>query len=93
MVAYAQKHNIPLRYPHLYVSQLYGMGEALTYGLMEQGVRVAKLIPYGPYDKLLPYLYRRGIENSALSSQSRSEQRALAYEITRRKSEKRQAKK
>ena len=65
-------------------SQLYGMSEALSYGLQRAGVRVAKYIPYGPYEVLLPYLYRRALENSALQGQSSREQLALARELRRR---------
>ncbi len=85
LISYARKQGIALDHPNIWASQLYGMGEALSYGLAAQGVRVAKYIPYGPYAQLLPYLYRRGIENAALSSQSQQEIRALAHELTLRK--------
>ena len=76
------------KHPHVWASQLYGMGEALSYGLQRAGVRVAKYIPYGPYLQLLPYLHRRVLENSALQGQSSREIRALRQELQRRRSTK-----
>lgn len=77
--------KLPLDHPHICLSQLYGMGEALSYGLAKRGLRVAKYIPYGPYKQLLPYLYRRALENSALQGQSHREKEALTQELQRRK--------
>ena len=80
-----KKRGIPMDHPHICVSQLYGMSEALSYGLLSMGLRVAKYIPYGPYDQLLPYLHRRLLENSSIKGQSSREQQAIAQELLRRK--------
>ena len=81
-----KKNAIPAFHTHVYASQLFGMSESVSYGLSQAGIRVAKCIPYGPIEKLLPYLHRRAIENSVLSAQSRRELKAIDEELLRRKS-------
>ena len=79
------KENLPDMHPHIVCSQLYGMRQVLSYHLAQRGVYVAKYLPYGPYQKLLPYLYRRALENSSLKSQSREEYTILRQELKRRR--------
>ena len=81
-----KKNAIPAFHAHVYASQLFGMSESVSYGLSQAGICVAKYIPYGPIEKLLPYLHRRAIENSVLSAQSRRELKAIEEELLRRKS-------
>ena len=77
--------QLPLDHPRVCVSQLYGMSEALSYGLVKEGLRVAKYIPYGRYEQLLPYLLRRVLENSSIRGQSSREYQAISAELQRRK--------
>ena len=65
-------------------SQLYGMGENLTYNLAAQGLETTKLIPYGPVKEVIPYLIRRAEENSAMSGQLGREFTYLSNEVKRR---------
>ena len=80
-----QKRAIAPEDARIWISQLYGMSDNISYGMAQAGFRVAKYIPYGPYKQLLPYLYRRAMENSASQDQSDQEQYAISRELRRRK--------
>jgi proline dehydrogenase len=77
--------NLPNNDPRIYFSQLYGMSEQISFNLGKQGYNVAKYIPYGPVDKVLPYLLRRAEENSSVADQTGRELRLIATELKRRK--------
>lgn len=51
-------------------AQLYGMAEALSYGLRNGGFQVSKYLPFGPVEQIMPYLLRRAEENRGLLSTS-----------------------
>jgi len=76
--------GIRRNHPHLFFSQLYGMGEHLTYNLAREGFTVAKLVPYGPVREAIPYLIRRAEENSSLTGQVGRELQMIAKEMRRR---------
>lgn len=67
-----------------YFSQLYGMSENLTYNLAHAGYNAAKLMPYGPVAKVLPYLFRRAEENTSIQGQTGRELKLIAAELQRR---------
>lgn len=46
------------------------MAEALSYGLRNAGFQVSKYMPFGPVDKIIPYLLRRAEENRGFLSAS-----------------------
>ncbi|WP_339923583.1 proline dehydrogenase family protein [uncultured Cyclobacterium sp.] len=68
-----------------YFSQLYGMGDHISFNLAKAGFNVAKYLPYGPVREVLPYLGRRIKENSGISGQISREQILVKKEIFRRK--------
>ncbi|KAL1557004.1 proline dehydrogenase 2, mitochondrial-like [Salvia divinorum] len=68
----------------LHFAQLYGMAEALSFGLRNSGFRVSKYLPYGPVDQIIPYLLRRAEENRGLLSASSFDRSLMRNELTRR---------
>lgn len=78
------KKNIPANDPNIYYSQLLGMGDHISFNLAEAGYNVAKYVPYGPVDDVLPYLIRRADENTSVAGQSSRELVLLTREKRRR---------
>jgi proline dehydrogenase len=78
-------NGIAPNHPNVYFSQLYGMGDHITFNLAEAGFNVGKYLPYGPLDDVLPYLFRRAQENSSIQGQSSRELTLLQKEVRRRR--------
>jgi proline dehydrogenase len=78
--------GIARNHPHVWFSQLYGMGDHISLNLAAYGVNATKYIPYGPVKKVIPYLIRRADENSSVEGQMSRELRLLEKELRRRKS-------
>jgi proline dehydrogenase len=74
-----------LDHPNLCASQLYGMSDHITFALAEVGVNVAKYLPYGTIESVLPYLFRRAQENTSIAGQTSRELELVRKEIQRRK--------
>jgi proline dehydrogenase len=79
------RYNIRPDDPHVYFAQLYGMSDHISYNLSKAGYCVAKYVPYGPVEAVLPYLFRRAEENTSIAGQSGREFVLLSREIRRRK--------
>lgn len=79
------RRNLPRDHPHIYFAQLLGMSDNLTFNLAEAGYRVAKYMPYGPVKAVMPYLFRRAAENTAVVGQVGRELALITKEIKRRK--------
>lgn len=69
----------------VYSAQLYGMSDNLSYNLAHAGYNVAKYVPYGPVEAVMPYLMRRADENTAIAGQSSREFNLIKKEMARRK--------
>jgi len=82
------KHQVDKADPRIYFAQLYGMSDNLSYNLAHAGYNVAKYVPYGPVESVLPYLLRRAAENTAIAGQSSREFKLVKREISRRKQKK-----
>jgi proline dehydrogenase len=69
----------------IYSAQLYGMGNHISYSLAHYQYNVAKYVPYGPVEKVMPYLFRRAEENTSVAGQTSRELSLIKKEIKRRK--------
>jgi len=77
--------NITHNNSHVYFSQLLGMSDNLSFNLADAGYNVAKYVPYGPVKAVLPYLFRRAQENTAIAGQMSRELGLIMTEKKRRK--------
>jgi proline dehydrogenase len=77
--------GIPHNHPHVYFSQLLGMSDNLSFNLGSADYNIAKYVPYGPVKAVLPYLFRRAQENTAIAGQMSRELSLILKEKKRRK--------
>lgn len=70
----------------VYFAQLLGMSDNISFKLADLGYNVAKYVPYGPVEKVLPYLFRRADENTSIAGQSGREFTLVKKELKRRRS-------
>ena len=70
----------------LYFAQLLGMSDHISYNLAYHEYNVAKYVPYGPIQEVLPYLLRRADENTSVAGQTTRELSLIIKERNRRKS-------
>ena len=69
----------------VWFSQLYGMSDHISYIVASHGHRVAKYLPFGPVQEVMPYLFRRAEENTSVAGQTGRELRLIQQERQRRK--------
>lgn len=71
-IAVAKAHDLGIGKvtQKLQFAQLYGMADALSFGLRNAGFQVSKYMPFGPVEMVMPYLLRRAEENRGLLSAS-----------------------
>ena len=72
-------------HPYIGFSQLYGMGDNLSYVLAKNGFNVSKYVPYGPISDTIPYLIRRAQENTSVTGQMSRELELVSRELKRRR--------
>ncbi|MDB5283606.1 MAG: Proline dehydrogenase [Bacteroidota bacterium] len=81
-----EKKKIDHGNPRIFFSQLYGMGNNVTFNLAKLGFNATKYLPYGPVKEVIPYLIRRAQENTSVAGQTSRELDLVKKEIKRRKS-------
>ena len=69
----------------VWFAQLLGMSDNISYNLAKRGYNVAKYVPYGPIDSVMPYLFRRAQENKSIAGQSSREFLLVKREMKRRR--------
>ena len=79
------KKKIDHKNTHVYFSQLLGMSDNLSFNLADSKYNVVKYVPYGPVKAVLPYLFRRAQENTAIAGQMSRELGLIAKEVNRRR--------
>ncbi len=80
-----QKKNILVGNKHVYFSQLLGMSDHISFNLANEHYNVAKYMPYGPVNEVLPYLIRRAQENTSVKGQTGRELSLIMKEKERRR--------
>jgi proline dehydrogenase len=85
LVNLLEKAGIPGDTSSVYFSQLFGMGDNITFALAREGYNVAKFVPYGKLEMALPYLLRRARENSAVRGEVGRELKLIVKEMARRR--------
>ncbi|KAK7273216.1 hypothetical protein RIF29_14265 [Crotalaria pallida] len=85
-LAAAKAHELGIgRVNHkLEFAQLYGMSEALSFGLSNAGFQVSKYMPFGPVETVMPYLLRRAEENRGMLAASGFDRKLMRQELGRR---------
>ncbi len=79
-----EKHGIAHDDNRIHFAQLLGMSDHLSFNLASRSYNVAKYVPYGTVQELLPYLTRRAQENSSVLGQTSRELNLLTSEMRRR---------
>lgn len=85
LVQLISENGLPINHQHIYFSQLLGMSDHISFNLSKAGYNVAKYLPYGPVEAVLPYLFRRAAENTSISGQTSREFSLISREMKRRK--------
>ncbi|CAN5602897.1 proline dehydrogenase family protein [soil metagenome] len=80
-----EKHGMKNNDGRVWFAQLYGMSDNISFNLANAGYNVAKYVPYGPVEAVMPYLLRRAEENTSISGQSSREFTLIKSELKRRK--------
>jgi proline dehydrogenase len=79
------KNRIEREDKRIFFAQLLGMSDHISYNLASSNYNVAKYVPYGPINEVLPYLLRRADENTSVAGQTSRELSLLTIEKNRRK--------
>ncbi|GAB3335314.1 proline dehydrogenase family protein [Marivirga atlantica] len=85
LTALMEENNIAPNDDRVWSAQLYGMSDNISFNLASKGYNVAKYVPYGPVKAVMPYLFRRAEENTAVAGQSSREFTMIKEEMARRK--------
>jgi len=78
------QYGIPRDDKYVMTAQLNGMVDNLTYSLGYSGYNALKLMPYGDFQDVWPYLMRRLEENSSILNGSQQERAFYTQELKRR---------
>lgn len=80
-----EKHGLQPHDDRVWFAQLYGMSDNISFNLAHAGYNVAKYVPYGPVEAVMPYLLRRAEENTSIAGQSSREFSLIKKELQRRR--------
>jgi proline dehydrogenase len=79
-----EKHGMKNNDDRVWFAQLLGMSDHISFNLAKAGYNVAKYVPYGPVEAVMPYLIRRASENTSVAGQSSRELVLIKKEVKRR---------
>jgi proline dehydrogenase len=80
-----EKYSVQKNDRRVWFAQLLGMSDNISFNLAKSGYNVAKYVPYGPVEAVMPYLIRRAQENTSVAGQSSRELTLIRKELKRRK--------
>jgi proline dehydrogenase len=80
-----EEAKITINDNRIWFSQLYGMSDNISFNLAHNGFNVAKYVPFGPVNHVIPYLLRRAEENTSVKGQTSREMAMIEKEVKRRK--------
>lgn len=80
-----RKNGVDKTDKRIYFAQLLGMSDHISFNLSSERYNVAKYVPYGPVNEVLPYLIRRAEENTSVAGQTNRELSLIQREIRRRR--------
>ena len=86
LVQLIDDNNIDKTDKRIYFAQLLGMSDHISFNVAHNGYNVAKYVPYGPIEEVMPYLIRRAEENTSVTGQMGRELGLIVKEKARRKS-------
>ena len=84
MAQLIEDKKLPKEHTHFLFCQLLGMSDHLSFNLADAGYRVAKYVPYGSIQEVVPYLIRRAQENASVTGDMGRELELLVTEMKRR---------
>jgi proline dehydrogenase len=67
-IEFLDLHSVPRDTPFIHFAQILGMTDNLTFGLSDLGFNVSKLVLYGDFSNLMPWMLRRLEENQVIPS-------------------------
>ena len=79
------EQGYPIDHAHVHVAQLFAMSDHISFNAAAAGLNTAKYLPFGPVRDVLPYLFRRAEENTAVEGQTGRELSLIQKELERRK--------
>jgi proline dehydrogenase len=85
LAALIHSKNIKANDSRIFFSQLYGMSDHISFNLAKEGYNVAKYVPFGSVQEVMPYLIRRARENTSVKGQTGRELKLINEELLRRK--------
>lgn len=76
--------GLPHAHPRIHIAQILGMADDMTLTLGLKGFNALKLVPYGRFEQVMPWLLRRLDENSDALGAASEERPLLRAELARR---------
>ncbi len=83
-----RSHSMKPNDDRVWFAQLLGMSDNISFNLAKANFNVAKYVPYGPVESVMPYLLRRASENTSVAGQSSRELSLIRKELARRQAQK-----
>ena len=85
LAMHLEKYGISKDSTSVFFAQLLGMSDHISFNLSNEGFNVAKYVPFGPVQEVMPYLLRRADENTSVAGQTGRELSLIVTEKNRRK--------